>query len=618
MTEPITLEQLKNASLDAKTLEQVINGDDNTDVTSRLGATYPTLDKALKMMLENGLLGATPFATYQAMTASSLGNDSYAVVTNDNDPLKNGIYQKISGTWEYASINEKIRNSPYIDKAIAEQLLKNQYPSQMQTKTGRDVVFAFADELDSIGVTIDDMGNVNAHNLTSDVNSGLAFAVVDESDKLAFWVDRAGNARSANIDAMQQDIDAVANRVDALATKSKYKILANRQTDYMHIVSYGQSLSRGATSRPPVSTTQPYKNVTFVSGVLPRHTETHDYTSFKPLIEQEFTGEGESPTSAMLNNLVRYKVENGASADDWVFVGTAPGRGGQPIANLHKGTLLWDGMIEQFRSAAAIAAKQNKTYSVWAMAWTQGENDYGSNTTYSEYYQRLKQMHDDFADDVVAITKQSFKPPIVMYQVAAHRRYNRNHNQIALAQLQLANDSADIIMACPIYQLPHNTDNLHLTADSSYQLGRYYAKALNHTLSTGIKWQPLQPVDVLWQDKVIDIIFNKSNLVIDTTLVTQTYNHGFDIYGADGLLSDIITSVQVSDNRVRITLSQSPKSGDKLTYARGRDNDPATAGPTTGPRGNLRDNAGDDDNYQDSKGVTRYMHNWCVMFETYF
>ena len=50
MAEPITLDQLKNASLDAKTLEAVINGDDNTDVTSRLGETYPTLAKTLNAM----------------------------------------------------------------------------------------------------------------------------------------------------------------------------------------------------------------------------------------------------------------------------------------------------------------------------------------------------------------------------------------------------------------------------------------------------------------------------------------------------------------------------------------------------------------------------------------
>lgn len=617
MTKPITIEQLQNASRDAKTLEQVVNGDENTDVTSRLGVTYPTLDKAIKLILENGLLGATPFANHQLLLSSSLDNDSYAVVTDDDNPIKNGIYQKVDGDWKYSSINENIRNSKYIDKAIIQHLLKSQYPAEMQTKTGRDVVFAFADEVDSIGVTIDVLGNVNAYNLSSDIDTGFAFAVVDEKDSLAFWIDNAGNARSVNIDAMQQTLDIISNHYDKVNAKPKHHILANRKTDYMHIVSYGQSLSRGATSRPPITTSQPYKNVTFASGVLPRHTETHDYTSFKPLIEQEFTGEGETPVSAMLNNLVRYKVESGESANDWVFVGTAPGRGGQPIVNLHKGTVMWDGMLEQFRSAYAIAQSQNKSYSVWAMAWTQGENDYGRDTTQDEYYQLLKQMHDDFADDVVNITKQNFKPPIVMYQVAAHRRYKRNNNQIALAQLQLANDNPDIIMACPIYHLPHNTDNLHLTADSSYQLGCYYAKALNQTLGTGEKWQPLQPTDVLWQDKVIDILFNKPSIVIDTTLVLQTHNYGFDVY-SDDLLDDIITDIKVIGNRVRIILSETPKLGSKLCYARGRDNDPATAGHINGARGNLRDNAGDDDNYQDSKGVTRYMHNWCVMFEISF
>ena len=48
----ITLTQLQNASADAQTLEVVINGDENTDVTTRLGNTYPTLDKALKLKKE--------------------------------------------------------------------------------------------------------------------------------------------------------------------------------------------------------------------------------------------------------------------------------------------------------------------------------------------------------------------------------------------------------------------------------------------------------------------------------------------------------------------------------------------------------------------------------------
>ena len=105
MAEPITLDQLKNASLDAKTLEAVVNGDDNTDVTSRLGATYPTLDKALKMMLKNGLLGATPFDTYEDLLSSDLPNDSYATVTHDVDLPKNGLYKKMSDQWSYSGLN---------------------------------------------------------------------------------------------------------------------------------------------------------------------------------------------------------------------------------------------------------------------------------------------------------------------------------------------------------------------------------------------------------------------------------------------------------------------------------------------------------------------------------
>ena len=48
MTEPITLEQLKNASLDAKTLDEFINGSENAQAVGRLGARYPTLAKIIK------------------------------------------------------------------------------------------------------------------------------------------------------------------------------------------------------------------------------------------------------------------------------------------------------------------------------------------------------------------------------------------------------------------------------------------------------------------------------------------------------------------------------------------------------------------------------------------
>lgn len=110
MSEPITKQELIDASADALTLEQVVNGSDTTDVTSRLARTYPTMSKALRLIVEAGLLGATPFTTKTALDASALADGAYAVVTNDRDgggvpTAQNGFWRKASGTWEFLAWN---------------------------------------------------------------------------------------------------------------------------------------------------------------------------------------------------------------------------------------------------------------------------------------------------------------------------------------------------------------------------------------------------------------------------------------------------------------------------------------------------------------------------------
>lgn len=104
MAEPISIQQLKDASLDVKSLEEVVNGDENVVVTTRLGETYPSVKGSIKTLFENGGLPATPFETKALMTASSLANGTYAVVTNDTAP-NNGIYLKKSGVWTYLTYN---------------------------------------------------------------------------------------------------------------------------------------------------------------------------------------------------------------------------------------------------------------------------------------------------------------------------------------------------------------------------------------------------------------------------------------------------------------------------------------------------------------------------------
>lgn len=105
MAGAITMQGLIDASLDSESLEIAVNGDENTNVDTRLGSTYPTLAKAMKIVLEQGTLNASVYKTQSLMTSSSSIEGDYALVTDDADISKNGYYQKRSGIWSYLPYN---------------------------------------------------------------------------------------------------------------------------------------------------------------------------------------------------------------------------------------------------------------------------------------------------------------------------------------------------------------------------------------------------------------------------------------------------------------------------------------------------------------------------------
>ena len=103
MAEPINIQEMIDGRLDIKSLGEAANGDENTQVVTRLGETYPSAKKALnegiKKLFENGGLPAEPFTTKALMTASPLADGSYAMVTDDTVVDNNGLYSKASGVW---------------------------------------------------------------------------------------------------------------------------------------------------------------------------------------------------------------------------------------------------------------------------------------------------------------------------------------------------------------------------------------------------------------------------------------------------------------------------------------------------------------------------------------
>lgn len=578
MTEPITLEQLKNASLDAKTLEQVINGDDNTDVTSRLGATYPTLDKALKTVMEKSLIDAKPFVTHALMLAGNVSTGQYAVVTDDPNINLNGLWLKNNTGFAKVTFQPatNMRTSP--DYSYAYAITDAEYNIGLGITHDADVVFAGAMTSQSYDV-------------------GFSYAVTDQNGNAALMIDKNGKVIVNDLQILTKQKNQTAKKITV------------PKTDYIQIMGYGQSLSRGVWSLPPITISQPYNNVMLKSGVLARYEQDHDWSEFVPLVEAVNPSdiyEGETYVSTIANE---YVLDRRAQGDDsaYCFVGASQGRGGRTIEELSKGGDIYSNMLKNIQASYDIAQKNGKSYSVWALAWAQGEANIWRENSNTSYTNKLITLKNNFIDDVKNITKQDIPPVFLIYQTTDANPERPNYVQIGQLNAHITDD--DIVLATPIYFMPRTADDLHISADASVWLGRYFAKAL-HKWSIGIKHEPLRPKSVIWSGKVIDITYyTDAQLTFDVALVPEQPNYGFDIWVGGQLVNDAIASVEIADkDRVRIVLNATYSDNAVLTYARGR------AGQSIKPCGNVRDNAGDSDFYADSKGVVRYMHNWSVIF----
>lgn len=126
MAEPITIQQLIDASMDSDSLEVLVNGDENTVVTTRTGNTYPSAKKAIKTMFENGGFPATPFDTKAKMTTdgASLADGDYAWVTDDTD-ANNGLYIKRAGAWTLSEFNVLKRVQDYVKRLDAKVMVED-------------------------------------------------------------------------------------------------------------------------------------------------------------------------------------------------------------------------------------------------------------------------------------------------------------------------------------------------------------------------------------------------------------------------------------------------------------------------------------------------------------
>lgn len=370
-----------------------------------------------------------------------------------------------------------------------------------------------------------------------------------------------------------------------------------------HILSTGQSVSIGTKAIPPISTTQPYANL-----MLDGHPSSGwgAGTNLIPLVESSW----ETPGSGMANTITSLR------SDTDVAIGLH-GYNAVRYTQIKKGTGLYNKGQTQMVNTKSAAESLNRPYRVLGVTVIHGETDDFINTPGATYKSYLEEFQSDYEFDVQVVTGQTETIPLFTDQESSFTSsyyVNKETSEIPLAQLQAAVDNpGKIVMVGPKYFYDYNpTDGAHLAQEGSRLLGEYYGKVIYHVVFEGKEWTPLMPEMVGLRDNILYIDYHvpAGEIEIDTTIVAERPDYGFEFYDNEGSTS--ISAIEVMDeDTIKITLSQEPLGSDmKLRYAyRGVQGTYANRLDPNAIGGNIRDT----DTTLGHSG--NQLHNWAVQGE---
>lgn len=425
-------------------------------------------------------------------------------------------------------------------------------------------------------------------------------------------------------DAFDADVDEISSPPtdanDGAAPEDDHRLSPSFiHYDINHVLGTGQSLSVGARGTPPLTDAQPYDNLAFVAGVI---TGATGLTGFIPLVEGDLGTSDNAPVETMssgMANLVTKMareallVDQPAGKTSHDLLVSVHGVGGIAYSGLKKGTSAYATGMAQVTAGKALTADAGKSYVVRAVTNVHGESDHVANN--SNYAADLAQWQADYESDVRASTGQTEPVPMFQTQMSSWTKLGTplsTTSTIPFAQLAAHVGSAGkIVLVGPKYHLPYANDGVHLTSAGYRHMGEDYAKAYRRVVLEGKPWEPVRPKTISRRGAVISVTFYVPSppLVLDTTLVSDPSNYGFEYVDDSDVTPGIDEVLVTSADTVTITLYSTPSgTNGRLRYAY-RGVAGAPAGPKTGPRGNLRDS----DSTASRNGDPLY--NWCVHFD---
>lgn len=288
------------------------------------------------------------------------------------------------------------------------------------------------------------------------------------------------------------------------------------------------------------------------------------------------------------------------AADGPVITGRS-GSGGTALADLDKGSSYYTAAIDQLTAANTYAS--GAAFAHGGQMLYQGHQDQVAGTAKATYAGLLVTLAQDYDTDARAAVAGADLRRTYVVQVCSGLDYGLSQEaawDITQAQFESCRDEPLLSLIGPDYMVDY-ADDRHTTAAHARVIGAYAARAA----MTGRKFEPLMAVDSYVTATAIVLVYNREDLVLDTSTVYPQTQYGFRAY--DEVAAEVaITSVTVNEATVTLELGVDP-TGYSWDYgnllAQGM-------APYGGGAGNLRDSAGDTDVFEGWP-----LHNWAVLQE---
>ncbi|MDO9634279.1 MAG: T9SS type A sorting domain-containing protein [Paludibacter sp.] len=364
---------------------------------------------------------------------------------------------------------------------------------------------------------------------------------------------------------------------------------------YEHLIIYGQSLSTGHQSWPPLSTTAVSGNYMIGTQVWSNFGNVF-INQLNPLVANVASTTAslaknranmiyaESPIVAAANH-IQIKT-NG----QYQLIATSCGTGGKTIEELskeHYNPISYSHFSNAIHYASSITSDINCP----AIVWMQGEYNYtvptgnsgltaGSRPTSDKatYKSLMLVLKENMQSDIMNKYNQTDVPLFITYQAGV--QYTRGtYLTIGMAQLEASNENQDVVCAGPVY--PVTDRGGHLDSNGYRWFGEILGKVFYRTKVLGEDFKPLQPIEISRtsnpKEVKIRFLVPKLPLVIDEQLVNKVTSAGFELY-LNGS-KKIITGVRIEGDCVIITALTDLTGDIEIMYA----------GTNNAGHGNLRD-----------------------------